>query len=87
MRSSLEMDQFFSGLDTLSIGFLIRTSSATMKKLFVYGDPSAITVRKLQEILIPEFSPRGSNIREEEDAIIMNWNDYLKDIKGMTLHT
>ena len=57
-----------------------------MKKLFVYGDPSATTVRKLQEILIPEFSPRGSNIREEE-AIIMNSNDYVKDIEGMTLHT
>ena len=41
-----------------------------------------IAVRKLQELLSP---PRGSNIREEE-AIIMNWNDYLKDIEGAVEH-
>jgi hypothetical protein len=87
MRSSLEMDQFYKGLETLGIGYLLRTSSAVVKQLFVSNNQGVITVRKLQEILIPEFSPRGSNIREEEEAIIMNWNDYLKDIEGAVEHT
>ena len=50
--------------------YLMRTSSTVVKKLFVYY-PENISVQKIQELLIPEFSPRGSNMREEE-AVIMN---------------
>ena len=65
MRSSLEMDQFYKGLETLGIGYLVRTRSAVMKQLFVSDNQGVITVRKLQELLSPDFSPRASNIRGE----------------------
>ena len=81
LRSSLEMEQFCQGLESHKILYLMRTSSAVVKKLFVYH-PENISVQKIQELLIPEFSPRGCNMREEEEAVIMNWNDYLKDIEG-----
>ena len=53
---------------------------SSCEKLFVYH-PENISVQKIQELLIPEFSPRRSNMRGEE-AVIMNWNDYLKDMEG-----
>ena len=79
VRSSLEMDQFCKGLETHNIIHLVRTSKYAVKKLFVHG---SITVEKLFDLLTPDFSPRGSNIREEEEAVVMNWHDYLKDIDG-----
>lgn len=44
IRSSLEMDQFYKGLETLGIGYLVRTSSAVMKQLFVSENQGVITV-------------------------------------------
>ena len=69
------MDQFCQGLETHKILYLMRTSSVVVKK---YHDPKNISVQTIQELLIPQFSPRGSNMR----AVIMNWNDYLKDMEG-----
>ncbi len=80
IRSSLEMQQFIEGLNTQSLLYLLKSSSTVMKKLFVYEN-QGISVQKLQNLLVSEFSPKGSNVREEEEAIIMNWNDYLRDIE------
>ena len=85
VRSSLEMDQFCKGLETHNILHLIRTSKYAVKKLYVHDFQGSVTVQSLFELLTPEFSPRGSNIREEEEAVVMNWHDYLKDIEGNSL--
>lgn len=82
VRSSLEMNQFCKGLETHNIIHLIRTSKHAVKKLFVHDHQGSITVEKLFDLLTPDFSPRSSNIREEEEAVVMNWHDYLKDIEG-----
>ena len=37
----------------------------------------------VQDLFKPLFSPKGSNNRESEEAIVMSWILYLQNIKGM----
>ena len=41
-----------------------------------------VTAQYLSDLLVPSLSPRGHNHREEEEAVILNWKDYLQDIEG-----
>ena len=75
-RSSHEIVQFLEGLNTLGIATLIKVHPSSMKQLFLY-DPSPVSSQEVADLMVPVFSPRGSNIREEEEAVFMNWNDYL----------
>lgn len=68
VRSSHEMTQFLEGLDTLRIGSLLKTHQ--------------FTARDLGHLMLPIYSPLGSNRREEKEAIVLNWNDYLQDLEG-----
>ena len=82
MRSSLEMGQFSEGLDSLRLLQLMKSQPSLLKSLFVY-QPQTITAGKIQDLLIPDYKPRGSNQREEEEAVVMNWNEYLQDLEGI----
>ena len=31
----------------------------------------------LDKLFIPQLSPRGSNAQEKEEAIVLNWKDYI----------
>lgn len=41
-----------------------------------------ITGEDLAQLLVPLYSPKGSNAREEKEAIMLNWTYYLQDIDG-----
>lgn len=80
-RSTQETNQFLNGFETLNVGSLIKRHPAAMKQLLTYV-PCQVTARELMDLLVPMYSPRGSNRREEEECIILNWNDYLQDLEG-----
>ena len=76
LRSSHEIAQFLEGLNTLGIASLIKVYPSSMKQLFLYN-PTPLSSQALADLFVPVLSPRGSTIREEEEAVFMNWNDYL----------
>ena len=82
LRSSNEMSQFLEGLDALHVGSLIKVHPLLLKQLFTYS-ATQVTSQDLRQLLVPVYSPRGSNAREEEEAVMLNWNYYLQDIEGI----
>ena len=74
--------QFSEGLDSLRLLQLMKSQPSLLKSLFVY-QPQTITAGKIQDLLIPDYKPRESNQREEEEAVVMNWNEYLQDLEGI----
>ena len=83
LRSSQEITQFIEGLQTIGIATLIKRHPLVLKKLFVYDGTAKVTAQYLSELLVPILSPRGHNHREEEEAVVLNWRDYLQDIEGI----
>ena len=68
--SSHKIAQFLEGLNTLGIASLMKVHPSSLKQLFLYN-PSPVSAQ-VADLLVPAFSPRGSNIREEEEAVFMS---------------
>ena len=75
-RNIAEIQQFIDGLNVLSIGTLLKSHPERFKEMFLYS-PTAVTAHDLDKLFIPQLSPRGSNAREKEEAIVLNWKDYI----------
>ena len=45
-----------------------------------------VTVQYLSRLLSPILSPWGHNQREQEEAVLLVWSEYLKDIDGTHVH-
>ena len=56
---------------------------STGNELFIHDPTAKVTAKYLADLLKPAFSPHGHNQREDEEAVILNWNDYLQDIEGI----
>ena len=82
MRSINEVQQFESGLNVLDIGSLIKRYPEHLEEIFVHN-PQPVTAGILDGIFMPQFSPLGSNAREKEEAIILNWKDYIYEAEGI----
>lgn len=74
-----EMAQFLEGLETLHVGSLLKLNPSVLSQLYTYSSHQ-VTARDLSHLLVPVYSPCGSNAREEEE--ILNWNYYLQDLEG-----
>jgi len=37
----------------------------------------------MEKLFSPEFSDPGSNARRKEEAIIVNWVEFLEDVEGI----
>ena len=81
MKSISEINQFQEGLNVLGIGNLIKSNPDVMREVFVYSDKE-FTALDLDELFLPMFSPAGSNAREKEEAVILNWKDYIFEAQG-----
>ena len=75
-KTYAEILQFKEGLSVLGVSGLVEKYPRELKDILVYN-PRTITPQELSEIFKPCFSPRGSNAREKEELIILNWTDYL----------
>ena len=82
-RSSQKIAQFIEGLQTLEIATLIKHHTLVLKKLFIHDATTKVTAQYLSELFVPMLSPRGHNQREEEEAVVLNWRDYLQDTEGI----
>ena len=81
MKSISEINQFQDGLNVLGISDLVKVHPNVLRELFVY-DHKTFTAADLDELLLPVFSPIGSNAREKEEAVILNWKDYVFEAEG-----
>ena len=84
MRTINEVQQFESGLNVLEVGSLIKRYPEEMKAIFVHN-PQTVTASILDQIFTPQFSPPGSNAREKEEAIILNWKDFIYEAEGINI--
>ena len=82
LKSTQELTQFMEGLDVLGIIQFVRHHPNTLKSLFAYNFIAEVTSEYLSELFRPNMSPQGHNQREDEEAVLLNWNDYLQDIAG-----
>lgn len=81
VRSTAEIHQFVDGLNALDIGTLVKSHPTQFKEMFVYSS-KVVTGYDLDKLFLPLFSPHGSNIREKEESIILNWKDYIYESEG-----
>ena len=77
-----ELDQLADGLKTLDIFDLLRSNPNKMRQLFVNENPDSLTADKMLDMFLSNLSPLGSNRRESEEAVVMNWVNYLQMIEG-----
>ena len=80
-RNIAEIQQFMDGLNVLGIATLLKSHPKRFKEIFVHT-PKVVTTHDLDKLFVPQFSPRGSNIREKEEAIVLNWKDYIYEAEG-----
>lgn len=83
-RSAAEIQQFIDGLNALDIGRLIKSHPTQFKELFVYNS-KVVTPHDLDILFLPILSPSGSNAREREEAVVLNWKDYIYESEGKTV--
>ena len=74
--------QFKEGLSVLGVSGLIEKHPRELESIFLYS-PKTVTPNDLKEIFKPCFSPIGSNAREKEEMIILNWIDYISEAEGI----
>ena len=82
MKSINELNQFQEGLNVLGLSNLIKDHPASCHELFVDCSKS-ITPYDIDKLFLPVFSPEGSNARENEEALILNWKDYIYEAESM----
>ena len=80
-----QLDQIVDGLKTLSVLNLIQSNPRKMLPLFLHADPAQLTVDMIIDMFSPVLSPMGSNQREMEGAVEMQWVGYLQKIEGKHL--
>lgn len=83
MPSSQEIAEFVEGMQATGIATLIKHHPVILMNLFIHDSSVKVTAQYLCDLLHPLLSPRGHNRREEEEAIVLNWRDYLQDIEGI----
>ena len=81
MKTISEINQFQEGLNVLGIGNLVKDHPGPLRKLFVH-EQKVLTADDLDKLFLPVFSPNGSNTREKEEEIILNWKDYIHESEG-----
>lgn len=78
MKTITEIKQFQEGLDVLGMGKLLEAHPSQCKELFTHN-PKVVTGYDIDKLFLPVLSIEGSNMREQEEAIVMNWKDYIYD--------
>lgn len=81
-----EIQQLRGGLlSTLHFNHLITANPQAVRSLLASGDPFHVSAASMQELFKIEFSPQGSNDRFHEEAVIMNYYNFLQDCEGTVL--
>ena len=76
--SKLELDQLKEGLRTLKLLSTMETHASKFLPLFIATDQVFTADALLALFKVKVWSPDGSNDREAEEAVIFNWENYMK---------
>ena len=81
-----ELDQLKEGLQTLNLLSTIQRHPLKFLPLFTATDRSELTPNALISLFkVDQWSPEGSNDREAEEALIFNWEHYVRETAGILL--
>ena len=81
-----EIDQLVDGLKTLGILKLMQQHPHHFRPLLQSTTKPLLTSSQMLKLFQPVWSPKGSNQREKEELIILNWTTYLDETQGMFLY-
>ncbi|XP_028414883.1 uncharacterized protein LOC114537966 [Dendronephthya gigantea] len=70
-----------TGLKKVGI-FQICSQMPSMQDVFRFNPSSTLTIRKLNALLSPQFSPTGSNRRRFEGAVYAVFCKYVREVAG-----
>ena len=83
LRGKAELYPLLCGLSsTLNVLQFLRDNSKQLSQLFIYNPFPMLTWDKLYNLLPAKLSVEGSNKRECEEAIMMNWVKLAQFIEG-----
>ena len=68
--------------ETLQMKLLVCRYSAEVHSMLAGSSKFEITPDYLLDSLVIMYSPQGSNKRTSEEAIILNWTDYVQECQG-----
>lgn len=78
-----ELDQIRDGLKILGLLSVMESSALQFLPLFLGSCQQQLTADKLIGLFkIQQWSPKGSNDREDEEAIVVNWENYVRETAG-----
>ena len=81
-----ELDQILCGMSsTFDFLELVRGNPKSMRQLFVFNEPPPLTADSMYDLLPAQFSPQGSNRREEEEDALTHWINLAQWIEGAPL--
>ena len=81
-----ELDQFVDGLRASGVLELFQKFPTVMRPTLLCKEPLPLTSDHMIDLFEPIMSISGSNRREEEEAIVLKWINYLQLIEGEVLY-
>ena len=78
-----ELDSIKEGLTILGLLSVMQKHSTQFLPLFLGSNHPKLTSDTLLGLFkVKEWSPQGSNSREPEEAVIFNWENYVRETEG-----
>ena len=79
------MDQIQDGLQSFGLMTLMRNHPPSARLLLLGRETKPLTADTFLSLFLVQFSPDMSNARAKEEAIYLNWTDFVSDVhKGCT---
>ena len=79
-----ELDQIKEGLETLNLLSVMQNNSSQFLPIFLGCNKSQLTANTLLGLFtVKEWSLEGSNRRESEEAVMFNWENYIRETEGI----
>ena len=69
-------------MQTLHFDHLVGASPDLIRYLLVSGVTPPLSAAGIQDMMKIHCSPPGSNLRQSEEAVILNWFHFLQECEG-----
>ena len=75
-----EIDQFSEGLKSFGVMTLLKKNPSLAMFLLLKRDPTPLSADTLLSLFVPAYSEAGSNARSAQEGIMLNWDDYVREV-------